>query len=234
MKTGLNILYPRQCLGCGRSDPKPFQYICWDCWSDTLKVEPPFCDCCGDPVSGSIEHRFICYACSSNNPAFKKARSATRYDGVIGEALRKLKYEAAFWLSPDLSQLMFQCVQVEYPDATFDLILPVPLYRVRYRERGYNQSEILAKELSRAMNLPFSKNILRRIKPTISQTNLTAKERLSNVVGAFKCKKEKRLKDQHILLVDDVMTTGATVDACAKALKRGGVASVSVITVARG
>ena len=103
MKPFLDILYPRSCIGCRKTAPKTFRYICWDCWADTVRVEAPFCACCGDPVSGAVEHDFICYSCSDEQPAFEAARSATRYDGVIGDALRKLKYEHALWLSPDLA-----------------------------------------------------------------------------------------------------------------------------------
>jgi ComF family protein len=234
MKTLMDILYPRQCVGCGVSSPETFRYICWDCWSDAPLVEPPFCNLCGDPVAGAVEHQFICYSCSAQKPAFVAARSATRYDGVVGESLRQLKYEKALWLAPDLAELLHRCFLAEYPTQSFDCIVPVPLYHVRRRGRGYNQSAILAHELSRRINCPVQKRILRRIRPTTTQTNLTAADRLSNVTNAFQYRKRERLAGRRVLLVDDVMTTGATVNACAKALKKGGAESVHVITVARG
>ena len=234
MKRLLDLLYPRRCVGCGVSSPETFRYVCWDCWSASARVEPPFCDCCGDPVSGAVDHDFICYSCSAEKPAFDRARSAARYDGVVGEALRQLKYEKALWLAPDMAELLHNCLEAEYPDRTFDLLVPVPLHHVRRRARGYNQSAVLAHELSRRMGRPSVPNLLRRIRPTTTQTNLTAKQRLSNVVGAFQYRKEKQLAGRQVLLVDDVMTTGATVNACAKALKAGGAASVHVITAARG
>lgn len=234
MKRLLDILYPRRCIGCGVSSPETFRYICWDCWSDSARVESPFCDLCGDPVSGAIDHDFICYTCSFEKPAFDGARSAARYDGVVGEALRQLKYEQALWLAPDIAKLLKNCIRAEYPSLQFDLLVPVPLHHVRRRHRGYNQSEVLARELGRQLGCQSDPGILRRIRPTMSQTNLTAKERLSNVNKAFKYRREQRLVGRGILLVDDVMTTGATVNACAKALKRGGATSVHVITAARG
>jgi ComF family protein len=234
MKPFLDILYPRSCIGCGKTAPKTFRYICWDCWANTVRVEAPFCACCGDPVSGAVEHDFICYSCSDEQPAFDAARSATRYDGVIGDALRKLKYEHALWLSPDLAAVLYNCIRAEFPEETFDLLVPVPLYHVRRRDRGFNQSAMLSGELARLLGTSSVQGVLRRIRPTTSQTNLTAKERLSNVNKAFKSRNDKRLAGRKVLLVDDVMTTGATVNACAKALKRGGAATVHVITVARG
>lgn len=234
MKRFLDMLYPRRCVGCGVASPGTFRYICWECWSDSARVEAPFCNLCGDPVAGAIDHDFICYACSAEKPAFDGARSAARYDGVVGESLRQLKYEQALWLAPDLSTLLYNCIQAEYPDRSFDLLVPVPLHHVRRRERGYNQSAVLARELARKFGRESRPGLLKRIRPTISQTNLTAKERLSNVTKAFQYKRGKQLAGQKVLLVDDVMTTGATVNACANALKKGGAASVHVITAARG
>ena len=84
----LDMLYPRGWIGWGAVAPDPFRYICWECWSDSAKVEPPFCNLCGDPVAGSVDHDFICYACSAEKPGFDAARSAARYDGVVGEAAK--------------------------------------------------------------------------------------------------------------------------------------------------
>ena len=230
----LDMLYPRSCMGCGGRSPETFRYICWDCWSDAARVEPPFCGCCGDPVAGTIEHDYICYACSAEKPAFDGARSAARYDGVVGEALRQLKYEKALWLASDLVELLISCMRAEYGEKSFDCVVPVPLYHVRRRERGYNQSAVLAAELARRIGCRKSARLLRRIRPTSTQTNLTAAQRLSNVQSAFQHGSRKRLAGRRVLLVDDVMTTGATVNACAKALKKGGAESVHVLTVARG
>ena len=234
MRRLLDMLYPRSCIGCGKHAPETFRYICWDCWSDAAHVEPPFCELCGDPVAGTIEHGYICYACSAERPAFDAARSAARYDGVVGEALRQLKYEKALWLAPDLAELMHRCLKAEFPERAFDWIVPVPLYHVRRRDRSYNQSAVLAAELARRLRSKTSVRLLRRIRPTATQTNLTAAQRLSNVTDAFQYGREKRLTGKNILLVDDVMTTGATVNACAKALKKGGAKAVHVLTVARG
>ena len=234
MKRVLDMLYPRNCIGCGEAAPETFRYICWECWSVTNHVEPPFCDLCGDPVAGSIEHEFICYACSADHPSFVAARSATRYDGVVGEALRQLKYGKAFWLAPDLAAILKNCLQAEFSGVMFDMIVPVPLFHARRRERGFNQSAVLARELGRLIDCKTMPGMLRRIRPTTTQTNLTAPQRLSNVKNAFLSGKSKQLAGRRVLLVDDVMTTGATVNACARALKKGGAETVHVLTVARG
>lgn len=234
MRALLDMLYPRNCMGCGQPSPETFRYICWDCWTDSARVEAPFCSLCGDPVAGTIEHDYLCFSCSAGKPAFDAARSAARYDGVVGEALRQLKYEKAMWLAGDLAELMLRCLGAEYAGRTFDCVVPVPLYHVRRRSRGYNQSAVLAGELARRLRSRKNARLLRRIRPTSTQTNLTAAQRLSNVQNAFKHGSRKMLEGRRVLLVDDVMTTGATVNACAKALKKGGAQSVHVLTVARG
>jgi ComF family protein len=234
MKVLLDMVYPRNCMGCGIADPETFRYICWDCWSDAAHIEAPFCELCGDPVAGSVDHEFICYSCSAEKPSFDAARSAARYDGVVGEALRQLKYEKALWLAPDMAELLQNCINAEYTGRKFDLVVPVPLYHVRRRERGFNQSAVLAHELGKRISCKSVPGMLRRIRPTTTQTNLTAPQRLSNVKNAFKSRRAKWLAGRRVLLVDDVMTTGATVNACAKALKKGGALSVHVVTVARG
>lgn len=228
------MLYPRNCIGCGRSSPGTFRYICWDCWSEAARLEAPFCSLCGDPVAGTVEHEFICYACTGERPAFDRARSAARYDGVVGEALRQLKYEKALWLAPDLAELLHTCLRAEYDGREFDLVVPVPLHPVRRRERTFNQSAILAAELARRIHCKTGFRTVRRIRPTATQTNLTAAQRLSNVNSAFQHGREKQLAGRRVLLIDDVMTTGATVNACARALRKGGAESVHVLTVARG
>ncbi len=230
----LDLLYPRNCVHCGAPSPDPMKYLCWDCLSDTPKVEPPFCALCGDPVAGDIQHDYTCFACTRETPAFDLARSAVRYEGAVGGALRALKYEYALWVVQDMAELLLACVQAEFPDQPFDFVTAVPLYPARRRDRGFNQSAVLGAALARRLRLPFREGCIRRVRPTATQTGLTASLRTANVCGAFRVGFFARLAGQRILLVDDVMTTGATVNAGAKVLKKGGAASVHVVTVARG
>ena len=210
------------------------KYICWDCLADTPNVEAPFCVCCGDPVAGDVQHDFTCFSCSRKTPHFDFARSAVRYEGAVGEALRALKYDNALWVADDLAELLFACVRAEYADIEFDWVMSVPLHPARRRARGFNQSELLGAALARRLGVLYKERGARRIRSTVTQTGLTAPQRTANVSGAFQVGLFTRLSDKRILLVDDVMTTGATVNACAGALKKGGAASVHVITVARG
>lgn len=230
----LDLLYPRNCVSCGAPSPGSFRYLCWDCYAATARVEPPFCSCCGDPVAGDVQHNYTCFACSRRTPAFDFARSAVRYEGGVGEALRALKYDEAVWLADDLAALLEACVRAEYSRIGFDLVAPVPLWPARRRERGFNQSALLAAALARRLGLPCREKSARRIRSTSTQTGLTAPQRTANVFRAFRPGFFAGLKGRRILLVDDVMTTGATVDACASALKEGGAQAVYAVTVARG
>lgn len=185
-------------------------------------------------MAGDVQHDYICYTCSRETPRFDSARSAVRYEGAVGDALRDLKYNSSLWVVDDLAELLLACVSAEYPNAVFDLVAPVPLHPSRRRSRGYNQSALIAASLARRMGLLYKERSARRVRPTVTQTGLTAPQRAANVSGAFRAGLFARLNGKRILLVDDVMTTGATVDACAGALKEGGAASVHVVTVARG
>lgn len=230
----LDLLYPRNCMQCGAPSPDPMKHLCWDCLSDAPGIEPPFCTVCGDPVAGDIQHDYTCFACARETPAFDRARSAARYDGAVGTVLRALKYENALWAVQDISALLAACVQAEYSGQAFDAVTAVPLYVSRRRGRGFNQSALLGRALAGRLHIPFRENLLRRVRPTVTQTGLTAPQRTANVCGAFRVGLFARPAGLGILLVDDIMTTGATVNACAKALKKGGAVSVHVVTAARG
>ncbi|HKL21549.1 MAG TPA: ComF family protein, partial [Tichowtungia sp.] len=221
----LDVIYPRNCVRCGAVSPEPMRYICWDCLADMPNVEAPFCERCGDPVAGDVQHDYTCFACSRKTPDFDLARSAVRYEGAVGEALRALKYDHALWVADDLAELLFACVRAEYSSLTFDVVTSVPLHSARRRARGFNQSALLGRLLARRIKCLYREKSVRRIRPTVTQTGLTAPQRTANVFGAFRAGIFSRLNGKRILVVDDVMTTGATVNACAAALKKGGAAS---------
>ena len=185
-------------------------------------------------MAGDIQHDYTCFACARETPAFEQARSAVRYEGAVGSALRSLKYSHSLWVIQDLVDLLFACVQAEYSGIEFNQVTSVPLHPSRRRERGFNQSALLGRALASRLCIPFREGLLRRVHPTVSQTGLTAPQRTANVCGAFRIGLFARPEGRRILLVDDVMTTGATVNACASVLKKGGAAAVYAVTVARG
>lgn len=230
----LDLLYPRACAHCGRPDPDAGRYLCWDCMARVDFVQPPFCELCGDPVGGRVGHAYRCALCSARAVHFDAARSVARYDGVVGALIRDLKYRGAFWLAPDLADWLAAGVRAHFDSVPFDAIAAVPLHASKQRARGYNQSALLAARLGKRLGLPLAHRCLRRIRADCSQTHLTVSERAANVAGAFDTRWNRWLEGRRILLVDDVMTTGATVNDCARALKAGGASTVRVITLARG
>ncbi len=157
------------------------------------------------------------------------ARSAAHLSGPLREAVHSLKYEGVRALAGTLGQIVYDCWEAE--PWTVDVIVPVPLHPQRRRERGYNQSALLARELARHTSLPVVEGALLRVTPTQPQVGLNAAERVENVRGAFRCGGDD-LSEQRVLLVDDVLTTGATLRACAQALLEGGAQGVWGLTLA--
>ena len=197
-------------------------------------VVHPFCSVCGDPLEGRIDHAYVCYLCHETRPHFDMARSAARFRGALPGLVHGFKYNAALWLEDDLAELLQACCESNFEPGAADLVTCVPLFHARQRERGFNQSALLASALARRLKLPCRTNAARRTRDTLTQTHLTAKERASNVHLAFSVPRPSVVFGRRVLLVDDVMTTGATVNECARALKEAGAAKVLVATLARG
>lgn len=209
-------------------------HLCWDCLAALEIIHPPFCGRCGDPVDGAITRDYVCSFCANRPPAFDLARSAARYRHALKGMLHRFKYSSAVYLAPDLATLLQSCVCVHYNTEALDAVAWVPLHPARERARTYNQSGLLAAALARRLNLPTARGCLARLRDTATQTHLSARERSANVRGAFAVQNPEWVDGRRFLLVDDVMTTGATVNECARALKGAGAAKVFVVTVARG
>ena len=230
----LDLIFPRVCGGCGGRADDLSGHLCWDCQAQLPFIHPPFCAHCGDPVEGRVDEAFTCHSCDDLQPAFDYARSVLRYRGPVQRLIQDFKYHAAHWLAPDLVRLLAAGLQTVPEFGEPDVICCVPLHRVRQRMRGYNQAALLAHGLARSIDKPFINNVLERNRQTGTQTHLTAHERVANVRGAFGIRRPALVEGRAILLVDDVMTTGATVSECARVLKAAGVVRVNVLTVARG
>jgi len=232
--TLLDLVYPRFCVVCGKAVGQGQGYVCWDCISGFDVITKPFCSLCGDPVEGMIEHEYLCSSCGRRKPNFEMARSAVRYRGSVRAVLHSLKYGKMIFLGRDLFPFLSACVTTHYSKVCLDAVTFVPLYPKKERERTFNQAGLLAKRLAGNLDLPLLSNCMKRIRYTMTQTDLDASHRRANVRGAFSAVNEKWLEGRNLLLVDDVMTTGATVDECAGVLKEAGAAGVFVVTVARG
>jgi ComF family protein len=175
----------------------------------------------------------MCSVCVDHPPQFDRARSAARYRDALKAILQQFKYSAATHLSRDLAVLLHACVRACYGGEVFDAVAFVPLHAGKERARTYNQSALLAGDLARLLDKPLARRCAVRVRSTATQTHLTARERVRNVRGAFQAMNEAWIEGRRLLLVDDVMTTGATAGACAAALRRAGAAYVAVLTLAR-
>lgn len=232
----LDMLFSRVCEECGAvlAEDEPGS-LCWDCRARVRFVQVPFCERCGDPVPGTIGGPYECAGCRGLRPAFDWARSAVRYEGPAKACIRHFKYQAGIWLQEELVgwlAALWRTCPAEV--RSVDFVAGIPLYPRRERERGYNQAALLAEGLAEQVGIPFRRGLLGRTKPTATQTHLTAVQRVHNVKGVFSVRRPGDVRGARIALVDDVMTTGATANECARALKAAGAAAVMVLTVARG
>lgn len=219
----VDFLFPQWCVGCGKEG----KFICDSCRRSLPRVMPPLCPKCGKPQSSGT----LCPTCVSWQAEIDGIRSPFRFDGVMRQAIHQLKYRNLRALAEPMAKLLNDYLAT-YP-IPGEVLVPVPLHRKRLRERGYNQSSLLAKELGKLADLPVVDNCLIRQKHAPPQTrSSTVEERRSNVAGAFVCR-DHRLQDKQVLLIDDVSTSGATLDACAAALKAIGATSVWGLVLAR-
>lgn len=228
----LDFILPHRCAACGRQTGSR-GVLCPDCWRQTRFIAAPQCRQCGYPFELDFGEGVRCGACLSNQPHYQRARSAIAYDARIAKVLIAFKHGDRTDLAPGLSAMMRRVGSDLLTSA--ELILPVPLHRNRLFERRYNQSVLLAKPLSRESGVPMAAGLLRRQRRTTSQGHLSPAARRRNVEGAFRIdpKQKDRLAGRRVLLIDDVLTTGATVNAIARRLKRDGAAAVDVLTLAR-
>jgi ComF family protein len=215
-RTALDLLFPQWCVGCGREG----DYICRTCRQSVLPIMPPLCPRCGRPQPNGV----LCPGCVDWQAQIDGIRSPFRFDGVMRQAIHELKYQNLRALAAPLAKLLYDYL-LSNP-VPGEVLVPVPLHSKRWRERGYNQSSLLARELGRLNGLPVVDGCLIRQQHTPPQARTASiGERQSNVAGAFACG-DGRLKSKRVLLIDDVFTSGATLDACAGALKSAGAASV--------
>lgn len=221
-RVALDLFFPRWCISCGKEG----DYICGSCREKLPVITPPICPLCGRPQSQAA----ICRSCSDDSPEIDGIRSPFLFDGVIRQAIHELKYRNLRALAPTLAGFLYDYVKED--PVTGDVLVPVPIHRKRHRERGYNQSALLAKELGRLTGLPVVTGGLIRKSHALPQARSAGvSERRQNVSEAFACL-DGRLRDKRVLLIDDVSTSGATLNACAGVLKSAGATTVWGLTLA--
>lgn len=228
----LDLVFPALCpscrspLGPGRRDP-----LCGPCFTGIARIVPPVCTRCGLPLSlpRTVDAPY-CLRCLAAPPAYDYARGAGIYAGALRDALRALKFQGKRAVARPLAELMLEQATATFaPDV--DALVPVPLARHRLRERGFNQAELIAERVARVLTVPLRRRWLFRVRETSPQSDLTAAERRANVDRAFLA--TSAAAGKHVIIIDDILTTGATAGACARALRAAGASRIGVATVAR-
>jgi ComF family protein len=231
----LRVLFPLQCRICERplaDDPVPF--FCRTCWSYLQPLRGAACPRCARPFPSSLASAYspthTCIDCRTRKPAFSKAWSGYPYASPLREAISLLKYEKKYGLADSLSRLLVDALP---PTLDADLVVPVPLHPARLRDREFNQSLLLADSVARRLRIPLSYTNLIRTRDNPAQTSLPRSTRLNNLRRTFHVRRPDAVRARRILLVDDVLTTGTTLNECAKALRKAGAGDVYAVTLAR-
>jgi ComF family protein len=229
----LDVILPPICHICHSYIPDAGTlHICPACRDHLPLVLSPLCPVCGIPFVGTGGDH-TCGACLANPPHFDTARSPFLYEGAIRDLIHSFKYSQKTHLRNPLALLTLEGVGGFLAEQKLHLIVPVPLHRSRLRQRGFNQAVLLGRVISRHTSLSMLTDVLTRTRPTTPQIDLSAAERRMNVKGAFTVNRPALVAGKRILLLDDVMTTGSTMDECAKELKKAGADAVFAATIAR-
>ncbi len=225
------LIFPSACLHCGNRLPcRELPLLCGDCLAEINHIFSPHCPVCGMPLPAGREH--LCGPCLRSTYAFDKARAALYYREPVTSLISSLKFNGTLTGLATLAYLANNSPRTK--DLSIpDLILPVPLYAQRLRERKFNQATLIARACFRSDREKIKPDILVRHRATPTQTGLTGAARRKNLSRAFSVRKPEQIKNKNILLVDDVFTTGSTVNECAKILRKAGAKRIEVFTVAR-
>lgn len=228
----LNIFFPALCAGCNEPVDTPGS-LCADCWPKMTFIGPPFCAQCGHPFDYEISAEMLCGNCLAHPPSFNRSRSVLKYDDFSKGMVLAFKHADRTDKTPVFAKWMTRSAGDILSSKV--LVVPVPLHPTRLLKRRYNQSALLAQSIGKISNSRVIPDLLLRTRATPSQGGKSPTGRVRNVQGAFKIhpRWKQKIKGEHILLIDDVYTTGATVSACSACLLKNGAAQVDVLTLCR-
>jgi ComF family protein len=212
-------------------------YFCDDCWEAIELLKKPWCQICGAPFSPSHDESgrpLICQGCRSSRPAYGKLRAVAFYDATMREAIHLLKYEKKQTLAKPLIRLCQKNLPDDLAPADYDFLIPIPLHAKRHRKRGFNQSERIAQGVADVWQVPVRTDVLFRIRNTVPQSRLNSIEaRAKNIAGAFEVRLPEEIRGRSILLIDDIFTTGVTVNEAIGVLQTAQPAVIDVLTLTR-
>ncbi|MFH1645458.1 MAG: ComF family protein [Candidatus Omnitrophota bacterium] len=228
----INLIYPIKCQICGNTlEYYNLDHVCYECFNKIKIASGPFCLKCGIPISS--EKNMFCGECLTKKYNFQRAWQCCALEGAVQELIYKFKYQKKLFLKSVHSKIMYDFIKKHIDIRYIDALVPVPMKRSQIRKRGYNQAMELSKSLAKITKLPSYNNCIIKVKNTKQQMKLKKNERINNIKAAFAIKNREPLKNKNILLIDDVFTTGATTNECAKTLLSGGAKKVWVLALAR-
>src|SRR5216117_2526540 len=232
LEAAVSLLYPPVCTLCG-GKTRAGEYLCERCEAKATPIVAPFCQQCSEPFEGAIATAFTCANCAHRKIYFDAAVAAYRGRGIVRQIIHDFKYGRQIHLRHLVGRWLNSALDDErLRQSHFDVIVPVPLHPTRQRERGFNQAGLLAELLSAQTSIRC-KPLLERTRYTTTQTALDRSERMENLHNAFRLRKNANVRGLRVLLVDDVLTTGSTLNECARILKRASAFSVHAATAAR-
>lgn len=229
------LIYPKTCIVCKNrlGSHASNDFICAACLKGIKRNLPPFCCCCGRQLDKKSFSKNTCPACQKHQLHFDRAWSPCSYTGVAKTLVHEFKYRNRQYLDTLLSTLMIDCIKdYDLPMHFVDSVVPIPLHPARLREREFNQAETLGNRIAKAFNKELVTGVLNRSRHTKTQTELKTRERFLNVRGSFSVTHNQLIQNKNLLLVDDVLTTGATCSEAARSLKEAGAGVVFVLTLA--
>lgn len=230
----LDFVYPQYCSICKKHLKREEKDVCETCWDSLASLPAPFCPYCKSFFENGDTKCSFCNSLGrfADDHKILMVRSLGRFDDYYRSLIHRFKYEKRIPVGKRLAQRLGESVNGDSNFLNSDLLIPVPLHKSRYRERGFNQSEILAEGISKVTGVSVLRNVLKRKKKTRDQTELSPQQREENVRGAFTVTQPEMIKGKRIILIDDVITTGATLNECARMLKQVGAEKTLAMTIA--